>query len=59
MTGKTPADGLVNILSYDLAVAKSEKLLAQNFQIVIADERYGVTTRTKCSNPLTLVAVTI
>ena len=56
MTGKTPADGLVNIISYDLgksylrmqnnisnsstAVSKHATLVKQHFKVVIVDERY-------------------
>jgi N-dimethylarginine dimethylaminohydrolase len=34
------ADGVINIISYDLAAKTAEQLAKRNFQIVIADESH-------------------
>jgi SNF2 family DNA or RNA helicase len=38
--GKAELTGLVDILSYDLAVRMSEKIIAKNYKIIIADESH-------------------
>lgn len=39
-------DGLINIVSYDLASTKEEELASRNFQVCLLDESHYIKSRT-------------
>lgn len=61
LTGKSPCDSLVNIMSYELVPKMLDKVTAQQFKIVIADESHYLKTwnakRTMAIKPIIKVVI--